>query len=255
MERFSELAIVLRNIPYKERDRIVTFITENQGKITGIAKGGTHSRRFAGALDFLSCSKVQFTRKPHNELVFLDEAEVHYEFLIHKDFERFIAASFAAELCLRVLEAQAPCRDEFVIFSNFLFQLKEESGMPLIPALTAFLVKSLAVMGYSPSVLRCVQCHKGVHEIDIDKNVFWDARSGGIICFECNGGVKRTVIRESSLFCYQAMVLKSFKDLAKDKFEIENVKSLLLLLVDFIIHHVPGVSEFKSWTLLNEILQ
>src|SRR5262249_59491602 len=45
-------AFVLRARPYGESDPIVTLITEQQGKVTGIAKGAQNSQRpCAGTLD------------------------------------------------------------------------------------------------------------------------------------------------------------------------------------------------------------
>jgi len=48
---FEDLAIVLRAVPYEERHRIVTALTEHHGKITGMAKNAIQSRRFGGCLE------------------------------------------------------------------------------------------------------------------------------------------------------------------------------------------------------------
>jgi len=38
-------AIVLRSRPFGESDKIVSFLTESYGKLTGIAKGAKRSRK------------------------------------------------------------------------------------------------------------------------------------------------------------------------------------------------------------------
>ena len=57
-------AFVLRVLDYGESDRIVTFYTEDFGKLKGIAKGAKRSRRrFANALEPFSCLEILFSRR------------------------------------------------------------------------------------------------------------------------------------------------------------------------------------------------
>ena len=52
-------AIVLRSFDYGESDRIITFYTDDFGKLTGIAKGARRSkRRFPNALELFSLSNI-----------------------------------------------------------------------------------------------------------------------------------------------------------------------------------------------------
>ena len=41
----SSLAIILRSRPYGDFDKIVTFLSKETGKLTGIAKGAKNSRK------------------------------------------------------------------------------------------------------------------------------------------------------------------------------------------------------------------
>lgn len=260
MERFGELAIVLKNYPYQERDRIAVCLTENHGRITGLAKGGVHSRRFGGALDFLACSKMQFVQKPNAEMARIDDATTHHEFTnLHKDFERLTAASFVAEFCLKLIEPHAPARELFIILSNTLYQL--DAGMSLQLAVNAFLCKSFKAMGYPPSLLRCVQCSRGAHEVieayagqpDGAKGLFfWLSDAGGMICWECARGRSKIALEAETLLLFQKLTMTPFKELSFEK-EAPHAQ-LYRLLSDFLHHHIPGMPAggLKSWTLLNE---
>src|SRR5207249_4265570 len=69
-------AFVLRTRPYGESDRIVTLITETQGKVTGIAKGAKNSRRrFAGTLEPFVHIRTVFRQRPSSDLAFLLRCE------------------------------------------------------------------------------------------------------------------------------------------------------------------------------------
>lgn len=259
MEHFTELSIVLKTFPYQERDRISVCLTENRGRVTGLAKGGIHSRRFGGALDFLACSRVHFVQKPHAEMARIDEAGAHHEFAnLHKDFERLTAASFAAEFCLRLLEPHSPAREMFLILSNLLFQI--DAGMPLKLAVSAFLCKAFKTMGYPPSLLRCVQCARGAHEITERHGhgapdlFYWVSESGGMICRECSGGRFKATLDGETLLYFHKLTMSPFKELTWD--DDDPHAQLYRVLSDFLHHHIPGLpaTGLKSWRLLNDAL-
>lgn len=54
MERHHELAINLKSFPFQERDRIVVFLTENQGKKQASPREATIPRDMGAHSTFLS---------------------------------------------------------------------------------------------------------------------------------------------------------------------------------------------------------
>src|ERR1700756_3736280 len=72
----SSQAIVLRARDYAEADRIVTVLTRDFGKLSGIAKGAKASRRrFERKLEPFTQAILSFRRRPHGQLVFITRAE------------------------------------------------------------------------------------------------------------------------------------------------------------------------------------
>lgn len=234
-------------------------LTENQGRITGLAKGGINSRRYGGALDFLACSQIEFIQKPHAEMVRIENATIHHEFAnLHKEFERVTCASFVAEFCLRLLEPHSPSRDMFVLLSNVLFQL--DAHAPIPSTINAFLCKAFKILGYPPSLLRCVQCGRGAHEIvqATPSQLFWYSEAGGLICRDCSQGRFKLELQPETLLYFQKLTVAPFKELAQATLygaDLPNAE-LYRLLVDFLHHHIPGLPNegLKSWRLLNEVL-
>lgn len=270
MERYNDLAIVLKTYPYQERDRIAVCLTENHGRITGLAKGGIHSRRFGGSLDFLACSRLHYIQKPHAEMARIEEAGVHHEFgNLSRDYERLTVASFAAEFCLRLIEPHTPSREMFIILSNMLFHLN--SGMDLQLAVNAFLCKAFKAMGYPPSLLRCVQCAQGAHQIidsyeghqghgapDQDHSLFfWVSEAGGMVCWECSKGRFKVSLAAETLLHFHKLLLTPFKELAASTpAATPHDAPLYRLLSDFLHHHIPGLPAggLKSWKQVNDTL-
>jgi DNA repair protein RecO (recombination protein O) len=69
-------ALILRTYRYGEADRIVVFLTIDQGKKRGVAKNATKSRkRFGGALEPFTRGTVHYVEKEGRDLVRLDRIE------------------------------------------------------------------------------------------------------------------------------------------------------------------------------------
>lgn len=242
MEIKSDLAIVLKTFPYQERDRVCVLLTEHSGKITALAKGAIHSRRFGGSLDTLACSRIRFVQKPNAEMGRIDEAVLHHEFgVLRKDFDRLSLASFGAEFCLRLIEPHAPARELFVAFSNFLFHLDSEANALLCT--NAFLVKALNVMGYAPHLSSCVRCEKSGESFEQD-DLFWSSESGGILCGSCapTTSGKQKMFNSEAHFLFSACLAKPFKQLVAENnpTSLAN-QSLFNVLTDFMHHHIPNL--------------
>ena len=74
-------AIVLKTKPYGESDKIVTFLSETHGKITGIAKGAKRSqKRFVNSLEPFSLVKLGFYERPQSSLVFINSSDLLFSF-------------------------------------------------------------------------------------------------------------------------------------------------------------------------------
>ena len=63
--------------PFGESDKIVSFLTENHGNFTGIAKGAFRSRkRFVNSLEPFSLVNLSFQDRAHDNLSFLLAADL-----------------------------------------------------------------------------------------------------------------------------------------------------------------------------------
>jgi DNA repair protein RecO (recombination protein O) len=76
MQTHTADALVLRTYRYGEADRIVVFLTEEQGKKRGVAKNATNSRRrFGAALEPLTHGRVTYVERETRDLVRVDRIE------------------------------------------------------------------------------------------------------------------------------------------------------------------------------------
>lgn len=175
-------AFVLRTHPYGESDRIVTFITEDCGKVSGIAKGAKRSqRRFAGTLEPFVKVRLAFRSRPRSELAFIERCEL-LEALpnFRVDLDRFACGSYILELTDRMVMGREPGREVFLYVEAVLSMLDRLGAHASI--IRAFELHILEAAGYRPELDRCRSC--GCHTAALPLVVIVPAR-GGAFCPRC----------------------------------------------------------------------
>lgn len=178
----STQAFVLRTRPYGESDRLVTLMTEDHGKVTGIAKGAKNSRRrFAGTLEPFMQIRAVFQIRPHSDLVFLTRCElVRPLHAFTADLARYATGSYILELADRMVLARESSTDVYHLVQDTLADIDHDGASDAV--LAAFELRLLAVTGYAPSLAACRAC--GRHA-DGTPTVYLVPERGGFLCRGC----------------------------------------------------------------------
>ncbi|MBU4484867.1 DNA repair protein RecO [bacterium] len=173
-------SIILKKIPYGESDLIVTFFGYDDGKMTGFApRAAKSSKRFGGALDIGSLSRISFIQK-NSEMVRLEEATNIVPLLgMKKSLKRIAAASYALELAEAFLQPHQASHDKFELLSKFLGHCNDFEPNEMLIA--SFEIKILALSGYKPSLGKCVICGNFVEK----KEAYFLYEHGGVVCEDC----------------------------------------------------------------------
>jgi DNA repair protein RecO (recombination protein O) len=175
------LAIVLRWRPYGESDKIVTFLSEDFGKLTGIAKGAKRSRRrFPNSLEALARVRMHFRLRPNASLAFLESADLLHAPADLTDPTRFAYASYLAELIdLLTLEEQ-PVQELYALLDQGLAELAQAPASAAL--LRAFELQLLARAGFEPLLDRCHACRRA---LAADDAAYLHLAHGTVLCGSC----------------------------------------------------------------------
>ena len=200
----SSLAIVLRWRPYGESDKIVTFLTQDFGKLTGIGKGAQRSRRrFANSLEPLARVRMYFRLRPGASLAFLESSELVRPPAGLTDPKRFAYASYLTELVDQLTVEEHPVADLYALLDEALSVLAE--APPTGGLLRGFEMQLLARTGYDPQLDRCVECRRYLAE---NEPAYLNATHGTFSCPTCNQSGRPLVLVASGLLA-QLQTLKS----------------------------------------------
>lgn len=155
MESRTAETIVLHWRPHGESDKIVTVLTRDHGKLTGIAKGARNSRRrFVNSLEPLARVRLHFRTRPNASLAFFESAELLHPLIVEPT--RFAYASYLGELTEQLTGEGHPVAEVYDLLEEALAAL--DSGPASSAFLRAFELRLLTRTGYDPQLARCAGC-------------------------------------------------------------------------------------------------
>lgn len=176
-----EKGLVLRVVPYRDADVMLTILTECQGKITAAARGVRRkSSRISAAVQSLAYS--EFTLYEAAGRFTVNEAEtleLFYE--LRSDLVRLAAANYFMEVLDQAADEEVANPELLRLGLNALYALSKGMGdLRIIKA--AFELKIAAFSGYAPSMGNCAACGA-----EISEGVF-DMHNGFCYCNHCAVG-------------------------------------------------------------------
>ena len=172
-------ALVLREVCYKEADRILTLLTEFGGKQTAKARGALRkSSRTAAATQQLTWSEMTLFGNRGKWTV--NEAVVKEDFAgLRQDLEKLALGSYVAE-CLEAFSVEdQPDSALLQLGLNSLYALSRDLRPPLLIK-AAFELRLMCLAGFQPDTAGCAVCGKAEPE-----EPCLGLETGGLCCRSC----------------------------------------------------------------------
>ncbi len=158
MARFSDDAVVLDSIPYRDRHLVVALLSRDHGLVRGVlrgARGGKVPR--ASATQLLSRVHVTAYQGPNAELATFDRVElVRPSFALAESVERSSAAAAVSELLLAFCPLGEPAELHFRLADSVAEALLGGSRPPTALAYVQLWVLMLG--GVFPPLGECAVC-------------------------------------------------------------------------------------------------
>ena len=185
-------ALILREVRYKEADRMLTLLTETDGKLTAKARGALRkSSRTAAATQQLTWAELTLFGNRGKWTV--NEGSVLEGFDgLRTDLEALALGSYVSE-CLEALSVEdQPDAALLQLGLNTLYALSAHLyPQALIKA--AFELRLMAISGYAPDLSACASCGQ-----EPEKPVF-SLSDGRVSCASCPHGGETAPLCPGSL--------------------------------------------------------
>ena len=181
-------AVVLKQMPLGEADRILTLYTPDLGKVRAVAKGIRRPRsKLGGHLELLNQVSVSLAYGRNLDVV--NEAQVISSFAGFKeDLQSLSRALYISELVDGFSTERAANYAVYLLLVNTLGLLGRTPSLDLL--LRHFEVRILGHLGYRPELYQCVGCRNTLEPGDH----LFNCAIGGVLCPECRGDYKEPLI-------------------------------------------------------------
>jgi DNA repair protein RecO (recombination protein O) len=189
---YRDEAIVLRTQKLGEADRIITLLTREHGRVRGVAKGVRRTKsKFGARLEPGSHIDIQLYTGRTFDTVTQVESIFNYGEALTDDYARWTIAGAILEAAERFTSHEhEPALQEFKLVTGAMKALAEDKYEPSM-ILDAYLLRSLAVGGYAPSLINCSRCEKpGPHR-------YFSLVGGGSVCADCRPSASATPAPET----------------------------------------------------------
>ena len=255
MQEERTSAIVLRTRVHGESDKIVTFLTQDWGKITGIAKGAKRSRRrFVNVLEPFTHIRLRFRPSRSDELAFILGCELVQTFRRpSQDIHRFALASYMVELTDVMVAGREAGQEIYTLLLHGLVSLEEVSPLPAL-FLSAFELRLLVEVGYAPNLSSCCVCGTSLplHTTDGPALLFSPSLSG-LLCPQCDtqGGATFRLAPETLRLLQTWLASEHLPDVCSDNRSPRISQETRSLVSRLLAQHLPR--PLKSLAFLEQV--
>lgn len=181
MRTFHGDALILDVFDLHEKDRIVTLLTRERGKMRGVARGArTKYSRFAGQLQPLARVRVRWFEKEGRDLVRISEVELERPARrLQEELEGILLGSYLAEHLTELVQEDEPGDLWFRLLDSTVEALLE--GVDRDVAARYFEAWALRLSGIFPAPRECPVCERTFS----GEGAVLPAREEFLVCADC----------------------------------------------------------------------
>lgn len=235
-------ALVLRETRYKEADRILTLLTDTDGKLTAKARGALRKNsRLAAATQQLTYAEMTLFGNRGRYTV--NEAVVKEGFAgLRADMEKLALGACFAEYMEAFGVEEQPEPELLQLGLNCLYALSRSLAAPeKIKA--AFELRLMSLSGYSPELSACAVCGKEPERpcLSLDR--------GQICCLGCSASMgERAELDAASLAAARFVCRAPAKQLLSFSLDEDALSRLSSAAERYLLRHAErGFSTLDYW--------
>lgn len=172
--------IVVQIVDYREADQIVTYLTRDLGRFSGIAHSAKRSRKRFGGVDLFTEVRIHYVQRRASRLARIERCDILNPFLgILSDIAKISYASYFVELAREIVREREASPALYDLLAGYLARLDRQEAH--IADLRSCLVVLLDLAGFRPELDGCISCG-----LDLaGRPVAFDVARGGVLCPSC----------------------------------------------------------------------
>ena len=224
------------------------MFTEDQGKVTILAKGAWRPKNNAGALlEPMNHIHLQYYHKNSREIQVLKDGGFTQQFSnLRKELSKVIVGLTIVEMMDKSTLDNNPFPILYRLGWRVLEKLNDEKQNIWL-VFVFFLYQLSLRLGFLPNIKKCSKCNA-----DLISGCF-DNYTGELICVNCSTQSKIS-LDENSLSALQKLEGLHLDDLQTLSINIQGITNSIQFLDLFISFRLEGLKKLRSMTMLKQIL-
>jgi len=174
--------VVLRYANYRDRDRMLTLLTPDHGRVDMLSRGCRRPKSglMCGSELFVHGEFVAFQSHERYTLTSCAPEDTFYP--LRLDPYRLVCATYLLNLAQAAAQPEQPAEGLFSLLLSGLYHLAYREDEPPLTVVNAFLLLYAVEIGYRPRMNHCVICGK---PLPPDAAARLDCQAGGLCCAAC----------------------------------------------------------------------
>ena len=244
----STSAIVLKTIPYGDTSIISRMFTEDQGKVTILAKGAWRPKNNAGALlEPMNHIHLQYYHKSSREIQILKDGVFSQQFSnLRKELNKIIVGLAIVEMMDKSTMDNNPFPILYRLGWRVLKKLNDEKQN--IWLVFIFFIYQLSLrLGFLPNLKKCSKCNTYLTSSGFDDY------TGELVCMDCSTQSKIN-LEENILSALQKLESLHLDEIHTLSINIQGIANSIQFLDTFISFHSEGLKKVQSMEMVQQIL-
>lgn len=223
--------IVIKEVQFKENDKIITILTDTLGKVSCIAKGAKKvNSPILANTQYLVYN--EFVLYKSRNFYYINSATVVDTFYnLRIDLDKLEIAFELTRLLQKVTDENEDTSNILKLFLNTLYVLNNlKRDKDLI--VSVFKIKLFCLLGFMPHINKCSSCTKVFDNVDVQTEIYYDYVSNVFLCSDCaSSRDKRRLIKinKVTLIAIEYIMKSDIKKVFN--FELKDI-ALLRLFAD-----------------------
>ncbi len=233
-------AIALKKIDYGDTSQIVTFYTEEYGKLSAILKGARSPKsKLVHQIDILNYLEIVVYKKDTRQVQLVSQADLIKSYQkIKSDLNKLKYASGIIEL-LNTLTFENEANERLFTVTVKALDAMEEKNKLDENIFAKYLLFFLKEIGYEIQLEYCSECKT---ELSASESISFKF-DRGLLCSSCatNYDATENLTKEHFLLL-KCLISKNYCE----KFSKNKIKKVITFLEKYLMYHIPEFRGIKS---------
>lgn len=228
MKLIKVKGIVIKEVPYKDSDKIITILTDKLGKISCLARGAkkTNSSLLASS-QYLVYS--EFVLYKGSKFYHVNSAYIIKTFYdLRVDFDKLEVAFSLTRLISSVTDEYQDTAQILILFLNTIYLLQEGKKEKRL-IVTVFKIKLFCLLGFTPRIDKCNMCGQVLFDGTKHDEIYYDYVMNVFCCKNCIGNKDKKryiMVNEATVIAVRYISLTAMKKIFS--FSISDLDNLYL---------------------------